>query len=68
MPHQMNWRPLDGADSLTMQQKKVLTRLIADPNIEDYYEPILKMLRAGHRGDFEQESLGPPRLLEWPFY
>lgn len=23
---------------------------------------------SGTKGDFEQESLGPPQLSEWPFY
>ncbi len=68
MPHQMNWRPSDGANSFTIQQKKVLARLLADPKMSDCHEPMNQMLKAGNRGNFEQESLGTPRLLGWPFY
>jgi hypothetical protein len=66
-PLRMDFR--DHADSplLSAEEKRHLTRLLADPLLEDVREPLSRMLAAGRKGTFEQESLGPPGP-EWPFY
>jgi hypothetical protein len=36
--------------------------------MSDCREPLEAMREAGTKGDYEQESLGPPELEGWPFY
>jgi hypothetical protein len=36
--------------------------------MSDCREPLEAMRAAGTKGDYEQESLGPPELVGWPFY
>jgi Uncharacterized protein conserved in bacteria C-term(DUF2220) len=68
MPFQMTWRPIPESSSLTPRDQQILARLLADPLMSDCHEPMQQMLTSGQRGLFEQESLGAPRLSDWPFY
>jgi len=51
-----------------VEEKNHLTRLLADPMMADCREPLEAIREAGTKGDYEQESLGPPELEGWPFY
>ncbi len=67
-PFCMKWRPADAATALTKREQSVLARLISDPLMRDCHMQLRQMQCAGNRGDFEQESLGPPTLSEWPWF
>lgn len=67
-PLHMAYRPRPESPALSAEEKNHLTRLLADPVMTDCREPLEAMREAGTKGDFEQESLGPPQLEGWPFY
>ncbi|MGV3664426.1 MAG: hypothetical protein ACO1TE_29910 [Prosthecobacter sp.] len=67
-PLHMAWRPSASSASLTQRDGQIIGRLLADPLMADCHEVLRAMLDSGVKGDFEQETLGPPRLGEWPFY
>jgi hypothetical protein len=67
-PFQMACRPKSDAPSLSPRDHQILTRLLADPMMGDCRVPLEAMREAGTKGDYEQESLGPPELEGWPFY
>jgi hypothetical protein len=67
-PFQMRWRPKPGAAPLSPRDQPILDRLLFDPAMADCHPQLRAMLEAGTKGEFEQESLGPPVLEEWPFY
>lgn len=67
-PLHMRFRPRDDAPALTVEETKLLTRLLADPSMTDCHTALHAMREAGNKGDFEQESLGRPNLEQWPFY
>lgn len=67
-PFHMRWRPKAGAPPLSQRDHLVLARLLAESSMADCHPALEAMLAAGSKGDFEQESLGPPELEEWPFY
>ncbi len=64
----MKWRSATGASPLTGRDRVLLANLLTEPELADVREEIEPMAAAGHRGNFEQESLGPPDLRGWPFY
>lgn len=68
LPFQMHWRPRQDAAPLSPRDQQTLARLLADPAMSDCHAPLTAMLEAGTKGDYEQESLGPPELEGWPFY
>lgn len=67
-PFRMHWRMDAKSKSLTSPERKTLQRLLADPRMTDCHGELRAMLESGLKGDFEQESLGPPSLQCWPFY
>jgi hypothetical protein len=67
-PLHMAYRPRPDSPILSAEEKNHLTRLLADPTMTDCREPLEAMRTAGTKGDYEQESLGPPELEGWPFY
>ncbi len=67
-PIHMHWRPSSHATPLTQRDHQILDRLLADPRMTDCHAELQAMQNSGTKGDFEQESLGPPDLTAWPFY
>jgi hypothetical protein len=67
-PLHMAYRPHPDSPILSAEEKTHLTRLLGDPSMADCREPLEAMRKAGTKGDYEQESLGPPELEGWPFY
>jgi len=67
-PMHMAYRPRPDSPTLSTEEKNQLTRLLADPIMSDCRVPLEAMREAGTKGDYEQESLGPPELVGWPFY
>ena len=67
-PIHMRWRPSSIATPLTLRDLQILDRLMADPLMADCHTALQAMRDSGTKGDFEQESLGPPNLADWPFY
>jgi Uncharacterized protein conserved in bacteria C-term(DUF2220) len=57
---QMKWRPAVIPSPLTPFDRKLLERLLATHLLSDVREEILIIQERGDRGDFEQETLGPP--------
>lgn len=66
-PMHMAYRPRPDSRTLSTEEKNQLTRLLADPMMADCRVPLEAMREAGTKGDYEQESLGPPELVGWPF-
>lgn len=60
---QMKWRPASSPRPLTEFDRKLLDRLGSSELLADVRQEILAMVQAGDRGDFEQETLGPPLEL-----
>ena len=67
-PFHMSWRPSAQAAPLTQRDLQIIDRLLADPRMADCHASLQAMRNSGAKGDFEQESLGRPTLVEWPFY
>lgn len=67
-PLHMAYRPRPNSPTLSTEEKNQLTRLLADPTMADCREPLEAMREAETKGDYEQESLGPPQVEGWPFY
>jgi len=57
---QMKWRPFSTAIPLTPYDRDLLDRLLTSPLLEDVREQISMIAERGDRGDYEQETLGPP--------
>ena len=68
LPIHMSWRPSAQAKPLTQRDRQIIDRLLADPRMADCHASLHAMQNSGTKGDFEQESLGPPQLAGWPFY
>jgi hypothetical protein len=62
----MRFRSTAVARSLTTRERDLLLEL--SPKMCAELPVIEAMLADGRKGDFEQESLCPPPLSEWPFY
>ncbi len=67
-PLHMHYRPREGSDALLQSEYQIIDRLLADPHMADCHAALHAMQNSGTKGDFEQESLGLPTLVEWPFY
>ncbi len=67
-PVHMSWTPSARATPLTQRDLQIIGRLLADPRMADCHAALQAMRNAGTKGDFEQETLGPPQLADWPFY
>ena len=68
LPMHMAWRPSTQATPLTQRDHQIIERLLADPLMADCHAPLQAIRDSGTKGDFEQESLGLPNLMQWPFY
>jgi Uncharacterized protein conserved in bacteria C-term(DUF2220) len=64
---QMKWRPASRPSPLTPYDLKLLEKLLASLLLSDVREEIRSIAERGDRGDFEQETLGPPASGGWPF-
>lgn len=63
----MHWRSKPGALLTSPRDQQLITKLLSDPHMADCRADIEAMCSAGNKGDFEQESLGPPIVHGWPF-
>lgn len=68
LPFRMKWRPGRTRQPLTPRDDLLLADLLQAPEMADCHGEIARMVAAKDRGDFEQESLGPPDLAGWPFF
>ncbi len=64
----MRFRAAPRGPDLTPEERRKLERLIASPTMAAERPELEAMLAAGHKGAFEQESLGRPRQAQWPYY
>ena len=62
--YQMKWRPAPIPSLLTPYDHKLLEKLLSSPLLADVSEEIRVIWERGDRGDFEQETLGPPEAME----
>lgn len=58
--YRMKWRPAAKPDPLTPRDAKLLEKLLAAPLLADVRDQLELLAATGDKGDFEQESLGPP--------
>ncbi len=58
--YQMKWRPSSTLNALTSYDRDLLHKLLTSPLLEDVRAQISMMAERGDRGDYEQETLGPP--------
>ena len=65
--YQMKWRPASMPCPLTPYDFKLLEQILEAPLLSDVREEIRIIRERGDRGDFEQETLGPPASGGWPF-
>jgi hypothetical protein len=68
LPFLMKWRSAARSSPLTARDHALLDSLLAAPEMTDVREEIEATVVSNDRGDFEQESLGPPDVRGWPFY
>jgi hypothetical protein len=61
---QMKWRPAAKPNPLTPFDRKLLEKLLSAPLLADVREEIRVIAEREDRGDFEQETLGPPAGME----
>ncbi len=64
---QMKWRPASTRVPLSLFDIRLLEKLMATPRLSDVMEEIRVIGERNDRGDFEQETLGPPVSDGWPF-
>jgi hypothetical protein len=65
--YQMKWRPASTLRPLTPYDIKALESLLNAPLLADVREEIQMIREHGDKGDFVQETLGPPASGAWPF-
>ncbi len=64
---QMKWQKAKKPSALTPFDRKLLPKLLADPLLKDVWQEIQIIQESMDRGNYEQETLGPPTGLEgWP--
>lgn len=56
----MKWRPAPEPRPLTPFDRKLIEKLLSAPLLSDVQGELRTMEERGDRGDFEQETLGPP--------
>ena len=61
----MEFRPHSGAPDLTADERRTIERLLAMPLMEDAHLELGKMLEAGSKGAFEQESVPVLEVFAW---
>ncbi len=64
----MEWRPSASGPVLDLGNRRLIERLLESPLMRPEHELLRRMLQAGDKGSFEQESLGRPTARTWPFY
>ena len=67
-PFLMKWRARDRITPLSARDQILLEKMINDPTMEDVHKDLQTMKLSGVKGEYEQESWGPPNLLGWPFF
>lgn len=67
-PFLMKWRACANSMPLSKRDQILLEKMTNDSVMEDVHVDLRSILSSGEKGDYEQESLGPPDLCEWPFY
>jgi hypothetical protein len=67
-PFLMERRPGVPERPLGEYDRALLPRLLGDPRLEDVRDALEATRTLGCKGDFEQETLGLPDLVTWPFY
>jgi hypothetical protein len=65
--YHMQWRPASAPSPLTPYDRQLLPKLLNSPLLADVRPEIAAIARCHDRGDFEQETLGPPAADGWPF-
>lgn len=68
VPFQMRFRPDPLSPALSSREVALAQSLLEKPILADCHGEISALLSSGLKGQFEQESLGPPRLNSWPFF
>jgi hypothetical protein len=64
----MKYRPTIPQRTLTACEEKLLPRLLQNMRLHDVHNEIRAIHDTKCKGDFEQETLGPPTRGEWPFF
>ena len=64
---QMKWRSAAEPNPITPYDDKLLETLLSAELLADVSDEIRIIRELGDRGDFEQETLGPPAPGGWPF-
>ena len=67
-PFLMRYRPMSESDALDAKSRRVAETLLRSENMSDCWSELDAMLRAEKKGDYEQETYGPPNLFAWPFF
>jgi Uncharacterized protein conserved in bacteria C-term(DUF2220) len=63
----MKYRPKETRSPLTPYDLQLLPKLLASPLLADVRPELEAVVKRQDRGDFEQETLGPPASGGWPF-
>jgi Uncharacterized protein conserved in bacteria C-term(DUF2220) len=66
-PFKMRFRISKTFSPLTPYDRQLLPRLLTTPLLTDVRSELRSIVENQDRGDFEQETLGPPAPGEWPF-
>lgn len=67
-PFLMKWRSSKKESFLSEYDQSILQRLISDPLLNDLSVEFEAMRSSGCKGDFEQETIGLPDMVSWPFF
>jgi hypothetical protein len=62
--YQMKWRPAAAPNPLTQFDQKLLPKLLSQPLLDDVMQELQIIAKRQDRGDYEQETLGPPARME----
>lgn len=68
LPFLMRYRPLPDSAPLEPKAHSLAETLLGEVAMADCQADLRAMLDAGIKGDYEQESYGPPTLDRWPFF
>lgn len=67
-PFLMRYRPLPDSTPLDAKALRLAETLLGEEAMADCHGELRAMLQAGTKGNYEQESYGPPVLCHWPFF
>lgn len=68
MPFWMNKPASLEGEPLSFAENRTLDTLLSSEEMSDCFDALQAMRESGKKGQFEQESLGPPQILGWPFF